>query len=445
MTTGNWTSARLGDFIRIKHGYAFKGEFFASTGERVVLTPGNFRAGGGFVHDPADARYYMGDFPAEYVLDKGSLLVAMTDLKQDAPILGAAAFVPQDDRFLHNQRLGKVAVTSPETVDLSFLYYLLNSAAWRTQIRASATGSTVRHNAPERIYRVEVAWPPIQGQRKIASILSAYDDLIENNLRRIKILEEMAQSLYKEWFVDFRFPGHESVRMVDSALGVIPEGWETRSVGEVLEGHIGGGWGSDEPDEKEPQGAHVIRGTDLPEVAHLSIGGVPYRFHGKTNLESRRLAPGDIVMEVSGGGKNVGVGRSLLVSERLLRRFGGSVMCASFCKRMRVRQDHIASLIFSIRLAARYADGALEEYEVQSTGIKNLKFAVFLEQELLALAPRELQREFLDVVEPIIDQVGCLSVQGEVLRQTRDLLLPRLISGELDVSDLDIDIGEDAA
>ena len=73
--------------------------------------------------------------------------------------------------------------------------------------------------------------PPIETQRTITSLLSAYDDLIDNNLRRIKILEEMAQSLYKEWFVDFRFPGHENVTMVDSPLGMIPEGWEASSPG----------------------------------------------------------------------------------------------------------------------------------------------------------------------------------------------------------------------
>ena len=72
----------------------------------------------------------------------------------------------------------------------------------------------------------EVRVPPLPTQRKIASILSAYDDLIENNTRRIAILEEMAQAIYREWFVNFRFPGHENVKLVDSPLGQIPEGWE---------------------------------------------------------------------------------------------------------------------------------------------------------------------------------------------------------------------------
>jgi type I restriction enzyme S subunit len=111
------------------------------------------------------------------------------------------------DRFLHNQRLGKIVNLDEANLDRGFLYYLFNSAKVRDQIKATATGATVKHTAPERIYAVEIELPSLPIQRKIAAILSAYDDLIDNHTRRIAILEEMAQSLYREWFVHFRFPG----------------------------------------------------------------------------------------------------------------------------------------------------------------------------------------------------------------------------------------------
>ena len=238
MTTGNRTSARLGDFIRVKHGYAFKGQFFSDSGSHIVLTPGNFFDAGGFRTRGEKDKRYVGPIPSEYVLQRGDLIVVMTE--QAEGLLGSAAIVPEDNLYLHNQRLGLVEELRPGTVDPRFLYYLFNSTSVRKQIRATANGAKVRHTSPGRICDVEISLPPVQVQRKIASILSAYDDLIENNLRRIKLLEEMAQSLYEEWFVDFRFPEHESVLMVDSLLGMIPEGWETPLVGEELE-VLGGG------------------------------------------------------------------------------------------------------------------------------------------------------------------------------------------------------------
>ena len=163
----------------------------------------------------------------------GDFLVVMTDLTQDAPILGSPAFVKENDKFLHNQRLGKIVALAETEMNRVFLYYLFNSSPVRNQIKATATGATVKHTAPDRINNVEVPLPPLPTQRKIASILSAYDDLIENNTRRIKILEGMAATIYRQWFVEFRFPGHENVPMVESELGLIPQGWEVGRLGDL--------------------------------------------------------------------------------------------------------------------------------------------------------------------------------------------------------------------
>jgi type I restriction enzyme, S subunit len=170
----------------------------------------------------------------------------MTDLTQNAPILGSPAFVKESDRFLHNQRLGKITDLDESKIDRHFLYHIFNSQSVREQIKATATGATVKHTAPERIYQVKVELPPLPFQRKIFTILSAYDDRIENNTRRIKILEEMAQIIYREWFVQYRFPGFEKVKMVKSQLGLIPEGWEISQVGNIATVHRGRSYKSSE-------------------------------------------------------------------------------------------------------------------------------------------------------------------------------------------------------
>ena len=228
-----WYRAKLGDFFRIKHGFAFKGKFFSDTGPYILLTPGNFEPNGGIKLKGDKEKYYTGNFPSEFLLEKGDLLVVMTDLTQNAPILGSPTFIPESGKFLHNQRLGKIIDLDTRRLDDLFLYHLLNFPNVRSQIKASATGATVKHTAPERIYSVDVFIPENTiTQQKIAAFLSTYDDLIENNLRRIRILEEMAQTLYREWFVKFRFPGHQQVKMVNSPLGKIPEGWEVVKFGD---------------------------------------------------------------------------------------------------------------------------------------------------------------------------------------------------------------------
>ena len=125
-----WDEVEVGDLCSIKHGYAFKGEFFEDAGHFLVLSPGNFRAPGGLQIRDGKETFYSGEFSDEYLLDEGDLVIAMTDLKQDAPILGSVLRIPEPGRFLHNQRLGLVQDVADE-VDLDFLYYLLNDQSVR--------------------------------------------------------------------------------------------------------------------------------------------------------------------------------------------------------------------------------------------------------------------------------------------------------------------------
>jgi type I restriction enzyme S subunit len=221
-----WRDCKLGDLLHIKHGFAFLGEHFGSTGTHVVLTPGNFQEEGGFKERGDKAKWYSGPIPDDYVLNEGDLLVAMTE--QAEGLLGSSALIPRSSVYLHNQRLGLVQIRDQKKADQHFIYYLFNSKPVRQQIRGSASGTKIRHTAPSRIADVKVSVPSLPVQRRIAGILSAYDELMENSQRRIRILEDMARALYREWFVHFRFPGHEKHPRVASPLGDIPQGWEVR-------------------------------------------------------------------------------------------------------------------------------------------------------------------------------------------------------------------------
>ncbi len=264
---------------------------------------------------------------------------------------------------------------------------------------------------------IEVGVHVIESQQKIAAILSAYDDLIENNLRRIKILEEMAQNLYREWFVKFRFPGHEQVRMVDSPLGKIPEGWEVRRLSEVC---------------------NLVMGQSPKSEFYNDVGeGLPFH-QGVTDFRDRfpitrlyctvqnRLAEaGDILFSV-----RAPVGRINIAPTQMIIGRGLSAI-----------QHSAGYQWFAFHLLK---EKFKEEDSIGGgTIFKAVTKADMQGIELLS-ADDETHRRFEEIASPIESQIKNMTKKNETLRQTRDLLLPKLISGELDVSKLDIDIREAA-
>src|SRR5215467_8551538 len=226
-TTGNWeANYRLGDGCTIKHGFAFKGDSMTTAGSEdlpIVVNIVNFRYTGGFRFESTKVQRYLGDYPAEYELSPGDVLVVMTCQTPKGEILGVPGRIPMDGgRYLHNQRMGLVVITDPGALDPGFSYYLFLSPSFNQHLFKTATGAKILHTAPERIENFRFARPSLNLQQRIAVILRAYDDLIENNVRRIKILEETADMIYREWFVNFRFPGHERVKTVESEMGLVP-------------------------------------------------------------------------------------------------------------------------------------------------------------------------------------------------------------------------------
>lgn len=173
----------------------------------------------------------------------------------------------------------------------------------------------------------------------------------------------------------------------------------------LVEFNIGGGWGTNVAQSDSSSIGYVIRGTDIPRVAVGDTSTVPLRFHKASNLASRVLRPGDIVFEVSGGSKGQPVGRALQITKEVLANFDEPVMCASFCKLVRVDSEFAdPGYIFRV-LQAAYSDGRLDAYQVQSTGITNFKWKPFLEHFQVTLPSRDDQETiacFLDRFDDLI-------------------------------------------
>ena len=257
---GDWTIVRLGDLIDVKHGYAFKGEFFHDEppGD-FLLTPGNFAIGGGFQW--GKRKFYRdGPIPADYVLEPGDILITMTDLSKVADTLGYSAVVPESDvRLLHNQRLGKVILKST-AVDKCYIHWLLRTPDYRNEILASYTGSTVKHTSPKKILTYTFYLPSLPEQGQIVAVLDALDDKIELNRRMNETLEALVAAIFKDCFVDF---GPTRAKMEGRAPYLAPEiwdlfpdalddedkpvGWELSEIGKEVEA-VGGAT----PSTKEP-------------------------------------------------------------------------------------------------------------------------------------------------------------------------------------------------
>lgn len=408
-----WPQVALSDLFRVKHGFAFRSEHFSVAPGPIVLTPGNFEASGGLKFKPEKDRSYTGPFPPEFRLQAGDLLVVMTDLTQEASILGSAAFVPHGVEVLHNQRLGKIVQMDTTRLDLRYLYYVLNGRPVREALKSTATGSTVRHTSPSRIGECVIPLPPLDTQRRIAGVLGAYDDLIDVNRRRVAVLEAMARGLFEEWFVRFRFPGHEDVPLHDTPNGPLPEGWTWGTAGDLLAfdprtpvpaagekpfipmGSLDTSTSIISPIEERPgnAGAKFRNGDTL--FARIT----PCLENGKTGIVRGLTSP-----------DGVGFGSTEFIVMRAARAGSAFAYCLARLPEFR-----------------RHAEGGMSG----ASGRQRTRTDTVSGFEL-GLPPDDLLfQRFEQAAWGMLELVGALAQANSRLAASRDLLLPRLISGEL--------------
>ncbi|HOV43028.1 MAG TPA: restriction endonuclease subunit S [Syntrophothermus lipocalidus] len=288
---------------------------------------------------------------------------------------------------------------NPNIIDQTYCFYALRSPYVRNELMQRATGTTVLGIKQSELRQVKIPYHPLPAQRKIAAILSAYDDLIENNNRRIRILEEMAQLIYREWFVKFRFPGYEKVRMVDSELGPIPEGWEVKKLGDVLELAYG----------KALKKNERRKGT-IPVFGSSGVIG----YHDEYLVKG----PGIIV------GRKGNVGSVFWSNENFYPI------------------DTVFYVITELNLPYCYHALKEQNFINNDSAVPGLsRNQAYLNR--IVVPTQEILQKYNDHINPIFSQLYLLDKKNLILRRTRDLLLPKLISGELNVEDLDIAVGGD--
>ena len=333
--------------------------------------------------------------------------------------VGDSAFVNTDSEF----SIKNVALFKPdfERVVPKYLFYLLRSPSVLDGLLSIRSGSAQPFIGLETLRKYMVRYhASLSTQSQVVSILSAYDDLIENNTRRIEILEEMARRLYEEWFVQFRFPGHEGVEFKESELGLIPDGWDLTTVAETFE-ILGGGT----PSKSEPaywEGGQInwYSPTDLTRsgTAFMDESGTKITDIGLSRSSAKIFPPYSVMLTSRA---TIGV---VAINTTPATTNQGFITC-------------IPNKRFPLYLLFHWIKNNVDRFISLGTGatFKEITKGVFKGIELV-VPPAALVNDFQQKVAPLMDMILRLQRKNRNLRTQSDLLLPKLISGEIDVSDI---------
>jgi type I restriction enzyme, S subunit len=336
--------------------------------------------------------------------------------------IGRMALAPDNKLTRRTTFQKSVAILKPIAgrVEPSFLYYALQSDIQRL---IEFAGGTAQKNLLLRDLRAfEVRVPPLPVQWRIAGILSAYDELIENSQRRIRVLEAMASALYREWFVHFHFPGHEKVPRVASPLGEVPKSWEVKRIGEVADIFRGRSYRS--VDLAEEDGLPFLNLKCLDRDGGFRRSGLKrYTGEYKGNHVAKK---GDIVMAVTDMTQERRIVARAALVPTLEKEFGISSMDLV---RIEPKLSIPKMFLYSFLRYSAFAD----EVKQHANGANVLHLAPERITDFrLAVPISDLMRHFANFVVQLFEQMDTLESKVENLRQTCDLLLPRLLSGQID-------------
>ena len=397
VATAKWKSAKLDEL-----GFVGRGKSRHRPRNAAILYGGSypfFQTG-----DIKAANFYLTEFTQTYseeglaqskLWKPGTLCITIAANIAESAILGIDGCFP-------DSVVGFVA--DPDKADVRFIKYYMEIL--KLQMQSVSRGTTQDNLSVDKLLSFDFCVPPLPLQHRIASIFSAYDELIENNQRRIRILEDMARSLYREWFVHFRYPGHESVPLVDSPLGPIPQGWEVKKLRDVCNLTMGTSPKSEFYNEA---------GDGLP--FHQGVTNFGARFPTDRlfcTVESRIAEAGDILFSV-----RAPVGRMNITDKKIIIGRGLSAI--------HHKAGHQAFLWEQLR--AKFT-----EEDMMGNGAIFASVTKDDMQGIELLCPTE---QFIKAAtryfKPLHAEIEVLIKQTANLCRTRDLLLPRLLSGQINV------------
>lgn len=331
-------------------------------------------------------------------------------------LIGRSLFIQQPpEEVTHSAFTIRLRFTSSDVYP-KFYAYCFRTPLIRKGLTAYGGGTNISNLNQDILGALEVPFPPLTEQQRIAEILSAYDDLMENNQRRIQLLQEMARALYREWFVHFRFPHNEKVSLVASSLGNIPKGWEVRKLAEFVTTK----YGYTESTNTEPVGPKYLRGMDINKSSYIDWSEVPYCPITPEDHEEYRLKPRDVVVIRMADPGKVGI-----VEQEV------DAVFASYLIRVAPKDNRLSPYFLFYLMESTEYYGYITGASTGTTR-KSASAGVIADYQFV-LPPQELVAQFENRVTESRSFLTTLLKQTVALRRTRDLLLPRLLSGQINL------------
>ena len=399
--------AQLGDLGEFKNGVNFKSE---QMGRGVPLINVKDITGSHRI-DSANLDLVEIETNDKMFAKEGDIFFVRSSVKLDGIAL-SAKLMSSDSKTIH---CGFVIRFRPTVDELctDYLLYLLRSHEYRERLKGLSGGAAIVNISQSVLKRLSIPLPSLPQQERIASILSAYDDRIENNRRRIQLLEQAARLLYREWFVYLRFPGHEHVTIADG----VPEGWDKKHLSELLNTQ----YGFTETATDEPIGPKFLRGKDINKTSYIDWSTVPYCPEDRLDFRKYALHVDDIVVI-----RMADPGKVAIVESELKAIF------ASYLVRLtRKEKVSIPALYLFYVLSDDLYQGFISGASGGSTR-KSASAKLLVDFDAL-IPPYSIASLFIDQIRPMRDQIRILVEQNTRSKAARDLLLPRLMNGEVAV------------
>ena len=324
-----------------------------------------------------------------------------------------------DGTFVYAGFLIKFSI-DPSKVNPLYVKYYCQSEQYRRWIYSFSAGSTRGNINAQTLGSMAIPLPTREQQDFLVNVLAPLDAKIKQNNKINDNLQQQVQALFKKWFID----------NPDAAL------WQEGTFSDLIEKTISGDWGKDKPSGNNTEKVYCIRGADIPEVRASNKGKMPIRYILPKNFASKQLVNGDIVVEISGGSPTQSTGRAAAISSSLLARYDKGMVCTNFCKALKPITGY--SMYVYHYWQFLYDRGVFFSYENGTTGIKNLDISGFIETEPILIAPAELVKKFDTFCQSVFSKVYANGLESEQLALVRDTLLPKLMSGEIDVSEVQL-------
>lgn len=337
--------------------------------------------------------------------------------------LGQIVYIPQTaqrDRYVISQSQFRVKCNKKVLPEYFVYYFHTPIGQHKLLSNASQVGVPALARPSSTFQKIEIEIPDLETQKKVVKLIGSLQTRIKTNAEINDNLQQQAQTLFREWFID----NPDAVT------------WKEGTFSDLIEKIISGDWGKDAPSGNNTEMVYCIRGADIPEVRAGNKGKMPTRYILPKNYAAKQLVDGDIVVEISGGSPTQSTGRAAAVSTALLDRYDKGMVCTNFCKALKPVTGY-SMYVYHYWLHL-YNMGVFFSYENGTTGIKNLDITGFIETEPILIAPADLVEKFDAFCQSIFAKVYANGFENEQLALIRDTLLPKLMTGEVDVSEIEI-------